>query len=275
MKLGIGSYTFPWAVGMPGSLPADPLTAPGLLDKARELGVGVVQIADNMPLEELPDSGLDELTLKAREFGVEVELGMRGIGPDRVRRHLEIAKRLGSSILRTVILRTVVDHAGHEPSPEEIESTVRTLIPELEGAHVTLAIENHDRLKAATLAGIMRALDSPHVGICLDTVNSFGALEGPEVVVEALAPFTVNLHVKDFRIVRARSRLGFTIEGMPVGKGRLDVPWLLDRLSAHGRDVNAVIELWTPPEKTVEETIRKEADWARQSVEYLREFVQT
>ncbi|NTW36601.1 MAG: hypothetical protein HGB17_10810, partial [Syntrophobacteraceae bacterium] len=50
MRLGIGSYTFPWAVGMPGHRPAQPMTALDLLDKATQLGVGVVQICDNLPL---------------------------------------------------------------------------------------------------------------------------------------------------------------------------------------------------------------------------------
>ena len=108
------------------------------------------------------------------------------------------------------------------------------------------------------------------MGICLDTVNSFGALEGPEVVVEALAPYTVNLHVKDFIIRRANHMMGFAIEGTPAGQGRLDIPWLLERLRAAGRDPNAIIELWTPPEPDLAATIAKEDAWARESVAYMR-----
>ena len=55
MQLGISSYTFSWAVGIPGyPQPLQPLTALALLDRASELGVGVVQIADNLPLDALP-----------------------------------------------------------------------------------------------------------------------------------------------------------------------------------------------------------------------------
>ena len=67
--------------------------------------------------------------------------------------------------------------------------------------------------------------------------------------------------------------LGFTIEGRPVGQGVLDVPWLLARMRAFGRDVNAILEQWTPPEETVEATIAKEAAWAAESVAYLRQFI--
>ena len=52
MKLGINSYTFMWSIGFQGAnpaypdkaaRPAQPLTALGLLEKARQLGVSVVQ----------------------------------------------------------------------------------------------------------------------------------------------------------------------------------------------------------------------------------------
>jgi 3-oxoisoapionate decarboxylase len=135
---------------------------------------------------------------------------------------------------------------------------------------VTLAIENHDRFPSAMLAEMVRAAASQRVGICLDTVNSFGALEGPAVVVEALGALTVNLHLKDFAIRRAGHKMGFAIEGTPAGEGRLDVPWLLGRLRALGRAPNAILELWVPPEDDVERTVAKELEWARRSVAYLR-----
>ena len=121
-------------------------------------------------------------------------------------------------------------------------TTIEGLLPEFERAGVVLAIENHDRFKARTLAGMLERLGSEHVGICLDTVNSFGALEGPEVVVDVLGPWTVNLHVKDFAIFRAGHLMGFTVEGRPAGQGRLDVPWLLQKLHELGRDPNAIID---------------------------------
>ena len=49
MRLGISSYTFGFAVGADGSRPVNALTAIGLVDRAKQMGVGVLQIADNMP----------------------------------------------------------------------------------------------------------------------------------------------------------------------------------------------------------------------------------
>lgn len=69
-----------------------------------------------------------------------------------------------------------------------------------------------------------RDLGSDWVGICLDTVNSLGAAEGIGVVVETLGPSVVNLHLKDFVVLRAAHMMGFSIEGRPAGRGQLDVP---------------------------------------------------
>jgi hypothetical protein len=67
--------------------------------------------------------------------------------------------------------------------------------------------------------------------------------------------------------------MGFVVEGRPAGQGRLDVPWLLERLRAAGRDANAILEQWPPPEATTHQTIAKEKAWARQSVSYLRTLI--
>lgn len=266
MRLGIGSYTYTWAVGVKGSEPAAPLTARGLLHRAQELGVDVVQYADNLPLDTLRPEEL--AALRAEAGPIEIEVGTRGIHPDHLARCLETAWEVGSPILRVV-----VDREHHQPEPEEVVGRIRSFLPRLERAGVTLAIENHDRFGADTLAEIVRRIDHPRVGVCLDTVNSLGALEGPAAVVDALAGYVVNLHLKDFEIRRAWHAMGFVVEGCPAGQGRLDVPWLLERLRDAGRDPNMIVELWTPPEPDPAATIAKEAAWAMQSIAYLRTLV--
>jgi len=146
-------------------------------------------------------------------------------------------------------------------------------MPEFGRAGVCLAIENHDRFKAKTLAGIVERINSQYIGICLDTVNSFGALEGPEAVLGALGPLVVNLHVKDFTVFHANHMMGFTVEGRPAGQGHLNIPWLLGQLRGLGLDPNAILELWTPPEDSLSATIAKEHAWAVASVKYLRELI--
>lgn len=267
--LGLGSYAYAWAIGVPGyTPPQQPMDAFAFVRRAAELGVHVVQIADNLPLHELNAAQRSQLKAACDRLEISVEVGIRGIQPDNVRRYLAIAKEFQSPFLRVV-----VDAAGFEPEPDEVVDIVRGLLPELEAANIILAIENHDRFKAMTLKNILDAIDSPYVGICLDTVNSFGSLEGPEVVVDTLGPYVVNLHVKDFSIRRIDHNMGFLLEGTPAGKGKLDMPWLMEKLDSFGREYNAILELWPALESDMEATIRKENAWVEESIPLLRQWI--
>ena len=269
MRLGIGSYSYVWSVGVPGDpLPPRPMTPQNLLDKAAALGVHVVQFADHMPLHRMSDAELNTLRERADEHGIEVEVGTSGIGRGHVLRHIDIAARVGARLVRTV-----TDTATHHPAPREAVDMLTAIAPELERRGVTLALENHDRFKAITLRQIIDDVGSPCVGICLDTANSLGCSEGPDLVLENLGPRTCCLHVKDYTTRRLPHRFGFLVEGCPAGAGDLDIPKWLARLREMGRNVNVILELWPGLEPKLEDTIAKEERWATQSIAYLRRFI--
>lgn len=268
MQLGLGTYAYAWAIGIAGYPPPQPMDTMAFLQRAADLGVSMVQIADNLPLGKLSARQLADLMALAHDLRIQVEVGTRGILPSHLRAYLMVALAFKSPILRVV-----VDTADHHPPPDEIVATLRSLMPEFTAAGVTLAIENHDRFKVRTLLQIIEGIDSPQVGICLDTVNSYGAGEGAEIVVETLAPYVVNLHVKDYSIRRHHHNLGFEVEGTPAGQGMLDMPWLLDKLGKHGRDFNAILETWPPPEPSLQQTIAKEDKWVVESIRYLRTLI--
>jgi L-ribulose-5-phosphate 3-epimerase UlaE len=101
-------------------------------------------------------------------------------------------------------------------------------------------------------------------------VNSLGALETPERVVEMLSPLAVNLHVKDFVIGRVPQMMGFVVSGAPAGEGMLDIPWLLGQMTPTQNHMSAILEQWPPWTESVEATIALERDWAERGVRYLR-----
>jgi 3-oxoisoapionate decarboxylase len=265
MQLGISSYTYTWAVGIPGSMPAKPLSAYDLVDKAFKFGLGVVQIADNLPLESWSTQQLSALSVYAHERQVRIEMGGKGLAYQRTMRCLETAKILDSSILRMVI-----DGPGYEPDLKSVIGTIQQLLPEFESRKIKLAIENHDRFKAREFEKIILSTGNKWAGICLDSVNSMGAGEGFETVSEILMPYTINLHLKDFSIKRVAHKMGLIIEGRPAGSGMLKIADLVSRLSVTDHCQSAILELWTPPELSVEATITKEDNWADQSIEFLR-----
>ena len=267
MRIGLSSYTYTWAIGVPGfPPPAQPLTAAALLDRTARSGWGLVQFGDNLPLHALGDD-LIGLVQQAKRLNVAVEVGTRGIDTARLRRYADIAVLFGAPFVRVVI-----DDGQDRPSPSEVVQRLSEVEPDYRSAGLVLAIENHDRFTVAELVDIVERCGD-WVGICLDTVNSFGALEGPDVVIEALAPHTVNVHLKDFDVLRAEHQMGFEIVGRPLGRGRLDAAAVLQRLIGIGREPTAVIELWTPFADSIATTIDQEAAWADESMDWARSWV--
>jgi len=269
IRLGLGTFGVAWSIGVPNyPQPTNPLDAIRFMQLAHELGLSVVQIGDNLPLHTFSAAQRAELKTHADALGLTVEVGTRGIQPPHLEMYIHIAAEF-----RSPILRVVVDSPGHHPEPAEVADAVRGVLPLLASQGTVLAIENHDRYSARVLADLVQALATPFVGICLDTVNSFGSLEGPEVVVGTLAPFVVNLHVKEFVIRRVDHNMGFVITGAPAGQGMLDVPWLIAQIKTHRPNFSAIVETWLPPQANMDATAALEQAWVRQSVQYLRQFI--
>ena len=268
MKLGIGTYCYMWSIGFPGAAPQNPMTALDLLVQARQFGLHVVQYGPNLSLGALPEPQLSELLARAKDWDIELEVGTRGLGPEHLRQQLALAERVGSMILRTIPEL----EGGNTPNAEELTAALQAILPDLAATRIKLAMEN-GKIPAAVLDAVIRSLSSPWVGITLDTTNSLAIPEGTEQVVKTLAPHTVCLHIKEFVVRRAWHMMGFVVEGKPAGPGQLNVPWLLDVLRAAGASGNAILELWPPEQKTLEETIALEQAWVAESIPYLRRLI--
>ena len=268
MKLGISSFTFPWAIG---GIEADypvAMSALELLERAHEFKADVLQIADNLPIGGLTDGELLKLKAQADNYGIALEVGTRGIKSENISNFIRIAQLLGSPILRVVI-----DSKGHEPSITEIVDLLKPFEPKFKAADIKLAIENHDRLTCAEFNEIIDKAGPDWIGICLDTVNSLGAVEAPNTVIPALAPRAINVHMKDFEIVRTNGQMGFTVRGTALGEGRLDVAEVIAAVGGAKRDITSVIELWTPRQDSYAATVELENNWAKISVTNLRKSI--
>jgi 3-oxoisoapionate decarboxylase len=268
MNLGLSSYTYTWAVGVPGSMPCKPLSARELIDKTFDSGLRLVQIADNLPLESISVEELTELARYSSDKGVFIEMGGRGLTPEHAIKCLVAAEKINSPILRMVI-----DGSGFEPDLRSVVDIIRDLIPEFKSRNIKLAIENHDRFKAREFEKIIVSAGSEWVGICLDSVNSMGAGEGFETVSKILLPYTINLHIKDFSISRLLHKMGIVIEGRPAGQGMLNIKELVAQLNFSNKCQSVILELWTPPEDNIVDTILKEEHWADESIKYLRDKI--
>ena len=267
MKLGIGTYSHMWSIGFEGAQPEEPMTAMGLLEEARKLEVKLVQVGPNLPLDQLPVAELDTFDQKAREWGIELELATRGLETDHLTAQVELSERLGSSLVRTM-----PELGGQSPDPAKIAPHLRAILPLLQEKGIRLGLENGN-IPAVELRRILEEIDSPQLGIVLDTVNSLAISEGLKHVAEVLAPFTVCLHMKEFVVERAWSMMGFTVEGRPAGQGQVDIPWLMETVKVSRFPFNVVLEAWPPEQESLQQTIELEHVWAVESVRHMRQYV--
>ena len=269
MKIGIGTYSLFWE--FEGRNP-DPLDIPGMVDRAARLGCEVFLICDDPRLEDLDAAQLRELRERAELLGVELELGTRTIDPAHLRRHIDLAGALGARTLRSMIQAQEI-----EDGPAAAVTALRAVLPRLEEAGVTLALETYEQVPTSTLLAVVEELDSPHVGICLDPANCVSALEHPKDVVEACAPRTANLHVKDFAFARQEGWVGFTYSGAPLGEGLLDLDHELGAVyggtrapSAAPHTPSAIVEHWLPWQGDLATTLETERAWTDRTLAALR-----
>jgi sugar phosphate isomerase/epimerase len=74
------------------------------------------------------------------------------------------------------------------------------------------------------MAEIITTIDSPWLGVCLDTANNLRLFEDPVVVARTLAPFARATHVKDLGVRRGDPREFSFWPSVPLGEGLVDVP---------------------------------------------------
>ncbi len=268
MKLGISSYTYPWAIGLPGASPSSPLTPIQLLEKAGELGVGLVQFGPNLPIGRLSEKELREVVKAAKGLKIDLEMATLGLDPAHLKKQIQFARKNGLILLKT----TPELPDGQIPSRTELENCLRAVAGDLAAEKIGLAIDN-SRIAASELNEILESIRSPWLGAALDTANPLALPQGWQVSVRVLGHRTLSLHIKDFVVEQEANGMGFTVEGCAAGKGRLNIPWIVESFAALRIQPSAILETWTPRQATLDETIALEHAWAVQGVEYLRHYI--
>ncbi|MEM7739002.1 MAG: TIM barrel protein, partial [Deinococcota bacterium] len=115
----------------------------------------------------------------------------------------------------------------------------------------------------------------PHLGVCLDVANSIASHEWPETTIQQLAPFAVNLHLKDYTFELDPYGVGFQAVGVPLGEGEMDIQNVFDALTAAkvSPDINVILEYWLPRAAIDEKGLQLEDVWTSQSVAAAKPYV--
>lgn len=271
MRLGVGTYSFRWALGM-GDLPRT-MDLTDVLHRAHALGAGLLQIADSAELDTASDEHLRSLSSLAHSLDIDIQIGTTGAETTLLLKYLHIAELLQADVVRLVL------HQHAEDVDEEVAvEALRHVAEAYSAADVTIAVENHFLTTSPAMIRLLKRVDSPHVRVVLDVANSIVCGEWPRETVEALAPYAIGLHLKDYEIVPDAHGVGAHLIGAPLGKGRLDLAEVfsaLERVGALRSDFAVILEHWSPRGHSDKDAYRTEREWLEESLSAARTLLST
>src|SRR5262249_14408664 len=90
---------------------------------------------------------------------------------------------------------------------------------------------------------LINKLDSPYIGICIDTGNNVALLEKPHETVELLAPRAFTTHFKDMGLEEYAD--GFLLSEVPLGSGFLDLAKIIETLRRARPEIHLNLEMIT------------------------------
>ncbi|MCU4414111.1 sugar phosphate isomerase/epimerase [Acinetobacter sp. WU_MDCI_Axc73] len=149
-------------------------------------------------------------------------------------RHIEIAKALGAKVMR-------ICAGGRKTRPQtNWQSHKEALFPLLQQAaiyaeqfNLVLALENHVDFYADEIVDLIQSIDSPYLGICLDTANNLRMLEDPWQSIEKMLPYAKATHIKDVTAYQGDPRTFSFWPSVPTGQGIIPLEKTLKWLIEH------------------------------------------
>jgi 3-oxoisoapionate decarboxylase len=260
MRIGTTSFGFRYQLLDESAAP--PLTA--LVDQAAEAGLDCLQICENARPLKLSVEQWTALQRHAADAGIAIGLGCKTTDLGVFQAYLDRAAGLPERMLRLVF----EEEQGAPPSRSAIDKFLQRAAPLLESRGVRLAIENHFDVPSSVLSEAAAPYPPELIGFCVDTANSLRNFESPEQVFDALERRAVCYHIKDYAV--DGHLLGFAVTGVPLGRGRLRLRPILERIFAVNPEPDLYVENWVPATGDRDRDIAEDAAWLRASLHRLR-----
>ena len=236
MKLGLDLF----------SLRSQNWTAFELLDYSVQLGVETAHFSEPRFLGSLDESHLDRVKAHADRLGLDLEVGFtsicetshrfepeHGTPAAQLRRMLQVARRLGSPIVRC-FLGTSEDREGPIPLEQHIENTIKTckaVRSEALELGLKIAVENHaGDLQSRQLRMLIEEAGPEYVGALYDAGNAAWTLEDPLLALETLAPYILTSGMRDSAIWEVPD--GGAVQWVPMGSGNVEIDKVAERYAA-------------------------------------------
>lgn len=195
---------------------------------------------------------------KAVELDLYLEIGGAGIDAARSGKSpaelaagwtplFEVAADLGSRVLITGLgtwpWEGRVSREPGQSAEDQINGGIAALreIAPIAADHDMLVSVHTAFFTAAEHLRLVEEVDSPNVGLCLDTANAFLVLEDPTGFAMTVAPWVNATHLKDSAVYLTDAGMDW-MGGTVLGGGTVDLPTIVKALHAANPDINLTVE---------------------------------
>jgi len=231
MKIGVDSYSFHRFFGdiYPGQ------KDPGIIWNLRDF----INHVSKLPIEALAfetcflPSREEEIIHATRLLNVEMMFawghpdGFMGSTHEEalseIKKYLLLSKKLGFRVMRIVGSSIAHFREPHGPQVKLVERHLRKIIPIAEDCGVELSIENHADFYIPELLEILSEIDSPFLGVTLDTGNCLRLREDPVKAIRLFKEKVSVVHAKDVAPISGLdSEDPMSLGCVPAGEGITD-----------------------------------------------------
>ncbi|MFS0660965.1 TIM barrel protein [Niallia alba] len=252
-----------------------------LMDLAVEWGLDGLHIT-NVDLESLDSERLAEVKAAAEAHDLYLEYNVSFDAPcdprvnSTVKDALVNGKAMGADLIKFSLdinrPRPLYGSCFHPDVMRQLSvrfDEFKENLPLMEELGLTISIENHCDAYADEVIWLVRQLNHPNVGACLDTMNSMNVLEGPEACVEKMAPYANCCHFCDIKLVVDPD--GVHSIGTPIGQGDIDCVKVLRSLKEKAPLDRITFEVeYEIGDDSIEVAREKELQACLESIDYLR-----
>ncbi|MEG1619765.1 MAG: TIM barrel protein [Eubacterium sp.] len=252
-----------------------------LMDLAVEWGLDGLHIT-NVDLETLDAKNLANVKASAESHGLYLEYNVSFDAPcdprvnSTVHDALVNAKAMGADLVKFSLdierpkpLYGTCFHPDVMTQLAKRYDAFKENISLMEELELQISIENHCDTYADEIIWLVKQLNHPSIGACLDTINSLCVLEGPESCAEKMAPYANCCHFCDNKLIIDPD--GTHSIGVAIGDGDIDCAKVLKTLKEQSPLERITFEVeYEIGEDSLAIAREKEIEACKKSIDYLR-----
>lgn len=150
---------------------------------------------------------------------------------EQIEKFLRLSRIFNAKVLRVVGSSIQYHHLPHRPQIELTVNRLKPLMAIAKDYEVKLALENHGDFYLNELEEILSRVDSPYLGLTLDTGNFLRFQEDPVDAICVFGPKIHLVHAKDLALIPGTQPQAHGCFGcVPAGQGLTDFPAIFAEL---------------------------------------------